>query len=175
MPYRTSTPNFDWLWGKWSEKHRNIIEKLGITAQEYINTIIMKDNKFHIAMSDMIRAKCFRCCMDYNQEVVTLKPLRKIEVIKGGKITTRKEITKGKNAIIRGIEHKIIVSKEEAGKIECAIRDCSLYWWTPYRENIPDYSWLFSSEHTKKHRLAIAALRISEEEYIKRLLVDKSL
>jgi len=184
MPYRNQPSNFDWLWGAWGTKHRNQLEKLGLTAQEYIRDVLTVGKtakglpKYKIPMSNMIRAKCFRCCGEYTQECVSLLPLRQVTVI--DKVTRKRnrriEKAKGPFAVIKGVKHKIIISKGgEAGRIECSIRDCPLYWWTPYREQLPDYSWFFESDHTKKHRLAISALGISEDEYIRRLLVERSL
>jgi len=63
----------------------------------------------------------------------------------------------------------------EKGRVDCAIVNCPLYFWTPYRESVPNYSWMFEFDHTKKHRLAIAALGLSQEKYIDRLLVQKDL
>lgn len=175
MPYRLIPSNFDWLWGQWSSKHRKQLKKLGLTADEYIKNIITQGRKYKISMSDMIRAKCFRCCGDYSQETVTLRQVRNIKSMENGKVVVRPELIRGDVAIIKGITYKIIVNNNEAGRIECGIRDCPLYWWTPYRTQLPDYSWLFDSEYTKRHRLAISALGISEEEYVQRLLVEKSL
>ena len=184
MPYRNMPSNLDWLWGVWSEKHRNALIKLGMTAQEYIENVLIVGTtskglpKYKIPMGDMIRAKCFRCCCDYSQETVALLPLRTVTYRnkKNKKVTRRLEKAEGPFAIIKGVKHKIIISSGgEAGRIECNIRDCPLYWWTPYREHLPNYNWLFESEHTKKHRLTMAALNIDEDEYVRRLLVERSL
>jgi len=183
MPYRSTPSNFDWLWGPWSEKHRNILAKLGMTADEYIENVITVGMtakgipKYKAPLSDIIRAKCFRCCGDYSQECVTLIPLRYVDVLKKGsnKKSRRLEKAQGPFAKINGKQHKIIVSNNEAGKVACSTPGCPLFWWTPYRKEIPEYDWLFESDYTKKHRLAIAALGLSEKEYVRRLLVEKSL
>jgi len=184
MPYRDRPSNLDWLWGVWSEKHRGQLAKLGVTAQEYIKNVLIVGHtakglpKYKIPMGDMIRAKCFRCCYDYSQETVTLFPLRTVSYRNKNnkKVTRRLEKAEGPFATIKSVKHKIIISSGgEAGRIECSIRDCPLYYWTPYRRQLPSYDWMFESDHTKKHRLAVAALGISEEEYVQRLLVEKSL
>lgn len=183
MPYRTTPSNLSWLWGTWSEKHRNKLPKLNMTADEYIHTVITVGKlangapKYKISFNDMIRAKCFWCCGDYNQGGVDLVPLKQVSVrVKGKKKPiVRTEKAKGPFAIIKRTKHKIIIDNGEAGKIECGIRECPLYWWTPYRKQSPLYSWMFENDYTKKHRLAISALRITEDEYIHRALVEKSL
>jgi len=58
----------------------------------------------------------------------------------------------------------------ERGKIECNLRNCSLYWWTPYREQRPLYDWMFDSEYMSKHRTQLAMLGLTREEYIDQIL-----
>jgi hypothetical protein len=58
----------------------------------------------------------------------------------------------------------------EKGRVDCGVPGCSLYYWTPYRMNLPDYSWMFDLDYTKKHRIAVQALGLTQDEYVYRLL-----
>lgn len=58
------------------------------------------------------------------------------------------------------------------GRVECGLQNCSLYYWTPYRQENPSYNWMFDVPYTRKHRLAINALRMPRNEYIRRVLVE---
>lgn len=58
------------------------------------------------------------------------------------------------------------------GRIECGLQNCSLYYWTPYREMNPSYNWMFDVPYTRRHRMAINAFRMPRNTYIQRVLVD---
>jgi len=69
MPYRKSTPKIGWLLqGRWSSKHRNRAHDEGLSLLEYVTTHYVRNGKLYFSFVDMMRAKCFRCCNDYNQE-----------------------------------------------------------------------------------------------------------
>lgn len=136
MPYkRGARPNFRWIFGKWNRGLLVKAAELGLENEprKFVRKIYYRDGKVRIPMSQLFRAKCFRCCGDYWQPGT------------------------------------------EKGRVECEITSCPLYFWTPYRELAPSYEWMFNFDHTKKHRLAIAALGLTQEEYVDRLLVQKDL
>lgn len=64
------------------------------------------------------------------------------------------------------------VGTGEKGRVDCSLHECSLYYWTPYRERNPSYDWMFDLPYTKRHRVAIAALGMSRDTYIKRTLIE---
>lgn len=130
MPYRKSKDiRYDWLFGKWNRGLIVQAEQLGITdPKKFAMHKWGKNGRIRIPMSQLFRAKCFRCCADYDQ---------------GG---------------------------AEKGRVDCGILDCPIYYWTPYRQQFPDYSWMFELDYTRKHRLALAALGYSQEEYVYHLL-----
>jgi hypothetical protein len=58
------------------------------------------------------------------------------------------------------------------GRVECGLQNCSLYYWTPYREMNPSYNWMFDIPYTRRHRIAINALGMSRNTYIQKVLVE---
>lgn len=142
MPYRKLIPNFSWIFGKYREHHTNKAAKSGISHEEYISlcvksylTKIQSSKISKITLSQMIRAKCFDCCSDYNS------------------------------------------GSTEKGRIECGfhtkgMRDCPLYYWTPYRTAKPNYDWMFDLNYTRKHRTIINATGMTRNDYIRRVLVE---
>jgi hypothetical protein len=68
MPYRKHPPKVGWLiGGKWSKKYINKLEKTGLTLIQYVKKYLMSKGKLRISLPDMMRAKCFRCCNQYDQ------------------------------------------------------------------------------------------------------------
>lgn len=61
----------------------------------------------------------------------------------------------------------------EKGRIECSIKNCSLYYWAPYRKQFPEYDWMFDLNYTSRHRTQLLISNISREKYIINLLKRK--
>lgn len=137
MPYRSRRPDIiKWLFGAWSTKHIKRAEKLGLTHEEYIANVIIKNKKYKVSTREACRAKCFRCMGDYYM------------------MTYSKAENNEDNL---------------SGRMECEIKSCPIYYWTPYRIHEPDYSWMLELSHTKKHRSEMAILHLTPEAYLERL------
>lgn len=72
MPYRRNQPDYSWLFGTWSKRYRIEATRMGLldnpleyARRKFSKTGLVKD--IRVPMSSMIRAKCFRCCGDYDQ------------------------------------------------------------------------------------------------------------
>jgi len=79
MPYRSMTPDYSWLFGEYTTKHRANLEKLGMTKTAYIQSRRAKSKSWP-GTPDMFRAKCFRCCNNFDD-----RPLDLSEEEKGGR------------------------------------------------------------------------------------------
>lgn len=56
---------------------------------------------------------------------------------------------------------------KEPGKVECGLRSCPLYPYTPYHKQEPDLDWLFHSKHTSAHRnYLLMHPSVTKEQYI---------
>jgi len=60
---------------------------------------------------------------------------------------------------------------------DCGITDCALYYWMPYRTQLPTYDWMFDLSYTNKHRVAATMSgcmnpdgTINRPKYIKMLM-----
>jgi hypothetical protein len=62
----------------------------------------------------------------------------------------------------------------EAGRIDCEITNCPIYFWMPYRKKEVCYNWMFDSTYTKKHERNRIILNVSRKEYIQ-ILINKRL
>ena len=56
------------------------------------------------------------------------------------------------------------------GRVDCNIRDCSLYYWMPYRKSTPKLDWIFDLPYTRKHNERRILENLSREEYIQRYI-----
>jgi hypothetical protein len=65
--------------------------------------------------------------------------------------------------------------KLEKGRVDCGVASCPIYYWTPYRQQLPNYDWMFELDYTRKHRLALSALGYTKEEYVHHLLEEKDI
>ena len=75
MPYRKDVPSFRWLFGKYSKRHSNRAEKVGMSKEEYIEACVQRyltkiDNPklLKISLPECVRAKCFDCSADYHAD-----------------------------------------------------------------------------------------------------------
>jgi hypothetical protein len=41
------------------------------------------------------------------------------------------------------------------GRIDCEITTCPVYYWQPYREHDPDFTWRTEGSHLQKNRRAL--------------------
>lgn len=57
---------------------------------------------------------------------------------------------------------------------DCNIRNCSLYYWMPYRTQLPEYDWIFDLNYTKKHSFKRRIEQLSREEYINKYIDKKN-
>lgn len=109
------------------------------------------------------------------EELGTTDP-RKFAMLKWGKNgKIRIPMSKMIRAKCFGCNGDYIQPGLEKGRVDCGVPDCPLYFWTPYRSQFPCYDWMFNLDHTKKHRIAMLALRLTQDEYVYRLLEARDL
>lgn len=66
MPYRNLTPDYSWVFDKWTQSYRHQQLALGLTEQQFIeHHIIRPDGKINIGFTKLFRAKCYRCCGNF--------------------------------------------------------------------------------------------------------------
>lgn len=174
MPHRKKSPKVGWLIGPYSKKYKNKVEK-------YFEMPDITDPK-------NVSKRCIKCVEDFfkgktNPESINcyfekecpIRSLRiklieyvKIHMIKNGKIRIpMTDIIRAKCFSCMG---QFYQGRNNIGRLDCRNLVCPIYWWQPYREYRPDYSWILDVPYTKKHKYKRLELQIDKEEYIEKLL-----
>lgn len=56
------------------------------------------------------------------------------------------------------------------GRVDCNITDCPIYYWMPYRKNIPTLDWHFDLPYTKRHNERRILENLTREQYIQKYI-----
>lgn len=52
------------------------------------------------------------------------------------------------------------------GRVDCNLRECSLYYWMPYRKETPKFNWIFDLPYTNRHKMRLLAENLTRNQYI---------